>query len=496
MGTLDITAMLVALVRGLNESIVLIDNTGRILHSTESAAKLVNESPLTGRSIFDFIAGPAERVKSWLASLDSQHFRDVKIQLLRSGKAFPARMRMAAWKTGENEFIVFVAIVDSTYIERRNRDLLRKSLTIEYLSRSRKIREGQLHDSVHEILVLCSRAVNVERVNAWLYNKDAAQLECIGNYDSRSKELVPQKSLPRIATPNYFHAFETQKIIVTEDSRLSDLTSELVESYLIPNDIYSMMDVPVRSEGEIVGVICFEKVGRKREWTLSDQKFGLIAAQMVSLALETHKRKMMEQELAHSLREQQLLLVESNHRIRNNLAVMASLMRMQLDKCRDDYHRALMQDSLNRLYSIVNLHDLLTGLQNRVNFSSYVDKLLEELGRSLTDPGKSIQIISSVEEANVSSSLAVNLGLIITEIVTNSLKHAFAGDKMGCIRVEMETKNGEAFLSVSDTGSAKADESPQGQGSDIISGLAEHINGRLTISRKAGYTVELRFPLV
>lgn len=496
MGKQDIVSTLQRLISGIEENIVIFDGNGIVLHASAGLSELLLENELEGRPVFDFLEGKAEGVKMWLENLSHAHFKDVKIKMLRKGQSFPARLRMVAWSVSDNEFVVMASIVDGTYIERRKRDLLRKTLTIEQLSKSRKIRNGKLHDAIQEILEMSSKAVRVTRVNAWMYNEDATAIECIGNYDATISGMVPQESLPRISMPHYFELFETEKIILSSRQR-SETTRELLDSYLIPNDIHAMMDIPLRCEGDIIGVICFEQTKQPRDWTLQDQKFGLIAAQMVSLAVETHKRKLIQQQLENTLAQQQRLMFEMNHRIKNNLAITASLMRMQRDKCRDDFHRALMQDGINRIHSITALHELLaeSNATHRIRFAPYAQRLIDGLKESFSDPDKPIQLLATIEDCEIASSLAITLGLIINEAVTNSFKHAFGDRSVGMIRVDLELNGADGRLMISDTGKGFSPTVTQGQGFEIIEGLAQHIGATVTTSSEAGSTITVDFRL-
>ncbi|MBI3239647.1 MAG: ATP-binding protein [Flavobacteriia bacterium] len=403
----NIVSTLQRLVSGIEESIVIFNEQGVILHASDRLCELLSQKELEGRSVFDFIEGKSDSVKMWLSNLTHAHFKD------------------------------------------------------------------------------------------GLFNDTATSIDCIGNYDASIPGLVAQESLPRIDMPNYFKLFETEKIILSTRSQDSEITKELMDSYLIPNEIYSMMDVPLRLEGEIIGVICFEQVRKQRDWSLQDQKFGLIAAQMVSLSVETHKRKIAQQELEAALRQQQRLMVETNHRIKNNLAITASLMRMQLDKCRDDFHRGLIQDAVNRVNSIAALHQLLSESENkhRVRFASYAEQLMQGLRESLSDPEKPIQLVTTIEDCEISSSLAITLALIINETVTNSFKHAFSEQNTGMIRVDMELDGPMARLTISDTGKGFSVSTAHGQGFEIIEGLAQHIDAKITTSTEAGSTIILEFRL-
>lgn len=495
MGHAAILSILQRLVSGLEENIVIFDQTGTLLHASEPLKQLVGKVDLNGATIFDFLDGKSDNVKFWLSDLSNSHFKDIRIRMIGKQGIFPARLRMAAWSVDDG-FIILASIVDGTFIERRKRDLLRKTITIEQLSKSRKIREGKLHDAIYEILEMSSRAVQVERVNAWLFSKDGASIDCIGNYDASVPGLVDQESLPRIKMPNYFRLFETEKIILSSQSQQSEVTRELLNEYLLPNGIQAMMDVPIRIEGSIIGVICFEQVSETRNWSLQDQKFGLIAAQMVSLAVETHKRKMVQHELVAALHQQQRLMTETNHRIKNNLTITSSLLRMQMDKCRDDYHRSLIQDSVNRINSIASLHQLLSESEGkyRVRFEPYVRQLMEGLHESFALPGKNIQLLHTVEDCEISSSLAITLGLIINESVTNAYKHAFRDQEVGMIRVDMELNGPNAQLTILDTGAGFAS-GAHGQGLEIIEGLTSYIDGILTSSTDGGTRIQVDFRL-
>jgi two-component sensor histidine kinase len=498
MGKQDIVSTLQRLISGIEESIVIFDGNGIILHASEGLKKLFEEKgDLSGRPIFDFIEGKADGVKMWLENLSHAHFKDVKMKMLRHGQPFPARLRMAAWCVSDGTCVVMASVVDGTYIERKKRDLLRKTLTIEQLSKSRKIRNGKLNDAIYEILEMSSKAVKVQRVNAWMFNEGATLIECIGNYDASLPGFVPQESLPRIRMPHYFDLFETEKIILSARSQNSEITKELLDSYLIPNDIHAMMDIPLRIEGEIIGVICFEQTKHARDWSLQDQKFGLIAAQMVSLAVETYKRKLVQQQLENTLRQQQRMMAETNHRIKNNLAITASLMRMQLDKCRDEFHRGLMQDAINRVNSIAALHELLAASDSshRIRFEPYARLLLDGLKESFNDPDKPIQLVYTIEDCELTSSLAITLGLIINEAVTNSYKHAFNDQPVGMIRVNLELDGANGKLMIADTGKGFSPTMTHGQGFEIIEGLANHIDAKVTTSSEAGSLVTLDFRL-
>lgn len=381
----------------------------------------------------------------------------------------------------ENKEKVFIFYFrDNTQHHIVRRDIIKKSLTIENLSKSRKIRDGKLDEAIYELLESSSRAMGVTRVNAWVFDNEKSQIQCIGNFDSRENKLVSQSALPRIAMPLYFSLFESEKIILTRDAFKDAKTAELLEFYLKPNDIQALMDIPVRIEGEMIGVICFENVGSPREWNLQEKKFALVAAQMLSLILETYNKQKASTALAFSLEEKKILLQEVHHRVKNNLAIVASLINLQSEKAKDDYHKDLFLECRNRIDSIATVHQLIamTKSYSQFNFKEYITQILNHISESYSSL-KHIKIVQGLTDVNIDSSYAIPLALIVNELITNAYKHAFVGVKNGKIEVSLIEKNEQFFLSIKDNGHGfnKSVIPKNSIGMDILGGLVEQING-------------------
>ncbi|MDF3029417.1 MAG: signal transduction histidine kinase [Fluviicola sp.] len=494
----DILSTLRKLISGMDESLVIFNQEGRILHASYDLEKLLGKENISGTLIFDHLSHEYERIAHFLKDINTSKYIDLEVVLKRKTGTFTGRMRLAAWKVAENEYLVLGSLVDATQIERKRRDLLRKTLTIELLSKSKKIRNGKLYDAIYEILEMSSKAVGVTRVNAWLFDESHEHIECIGNYDTRLGKMIPQESLPVFEMPTYFMLFETEKIILAANAQTSRYTSELNDTYLVPNGIVSLMDIPLRSEGSIIGVICFEQVKQVRNWSLNDQKFGLIAAQMVSLAVETHKRKLAQQELEAALRQQKRLLTETNNRIVNNLLITNSLLNIQVNKAKDSYHKNLMLDSVNRVQSILSLHELLADNSRslRISLNQYINRLVQSLRESLSFPQKQLQLLTSIDSCEVKSSLAISIGIIINEAVLNSYKHAFGENELGVIRIDFQMLGPKGILEISDNGrGVKENRELAGSGVEIIRGMVGHLNGNLDIDGTNGMKICVSFSM-
>lgn len=389
--------------------------------------------------------------------------------------------------TNETFFVFYLR--DNTQQNLVRKDIIKKSLTIENLSKSRKIRDGKLDEAIYEILESSSRAMQVTRVNAWLFDKEKTQIQCIGNFDARENKLVPQTALPRIAMPLYFNLFETEKIIITRDTLTETKTAEMYEFYLKPHDIQSLMDVPVRIEGEMIGVICFENVGAPKEWTLQEQKYGLVAAQMLSLTIESSNKQKAKKALELALEEQTILLQEVNHRVKNNLSIVASLMNLQSQKSTDDYHKQLFIECRNRLDSIASVHELIYKAKtySHINFKEYLNQIIEHISGTYQSFNH-IKILKGITDVHVDISSAIPLALIVNELITNSYKHAFENKVDGVIEISLLENNKQVFLTIKDNGNGfdKTKVPKNSIGMDILSGLIEQIDAtcQLTSNEK------------
>lgn len=393
----------------------------------------------------------------------------------------------------EDVFVFYLR--DNTQQNLIRKDIIKKSLTIENLSKSRKIRDGKINEAIFEILETSSKAMHTARVNAWVFDNEKTEIQCIGNFDARENKLVPQSALPRIAMPLYFNLFETEKIIITRDAFTEPKTAELYEVYLKPHDIQSLMDIPVRIEGEMIGVICFEHVGSPREWTLQEQKYGLVAAQMLSLTIESHNKQIAKQALEVSLKEQQVLLQEVHHRVKNNLSIVASLMNLQAEKSHDDYHKQLFVECRNRLDSIASVHELIYKAKSysQLNFKDYLNQIIEHIASSYSSV-QNVKIVKGITDVHVDVSVAISLALIVNELITNAYKHAFSNKKDGIIEISLLENNNQVFLIVKDNGNGfdKSIIPKNSIGLEILNGLIEQIaaNCQLTSDEKGtGYKI-------
>jgi two-component sensor histidine kinase len=217
------------------------------------------------------------------------------------------------------------------------------------------------------------------------------------------------------------------------------------------------------------------------------------------VAFDITEGKRAEEIVKSSLREKELLLKEIHHRVKNNLQITSSLLRLQAGKIADAGVRQLLRESQDRIRSMALVHDMLYRSQDlaRVDFPDYVRTLVIQLFRSYNAGGR---IRSSVELEPIvfGVDLAVPCGLIINELVANALKHAFPGERQGNVRVRMSSTPDRYILSVRDDGVGLPPQldylHTETLGLQLVRMLTEQIGGHVRLDTTSGTEFIIQFP--
>ena len=159
---------------------------------------------------------------------------------------------------------------------------------------------GDLSDAFHVITRVASQSLRVVRASIWFFTDAHAAIRCADLFEQTTETHTSGIELPAAAFPRYFEALATEDVIVANQAQTDPTTSEFAASYLLPLGITSMLDVPIRSEGKMVGVICYEHIGPARIWAAEEKQFALSVANTVSLALEAADRQQAQQALRTS----------------------------------------------------------------------------------------------------------------------------------------------------------------------------------------------------
>ena len=203
-----------------------------------------------------------------------------------------------------------------------------------------------------------------------------------------------------------------------------------------------------------------------------------------------------------SLREKETLLKEIHHRVKNNLQVIVSLLRLQSRHLKDEQSREMFVESQNRVYSISLVHEMLYGAGDlaRIDLNAYLLTLTKGLTDGWKGTGVAVEIIVEAEGVQLGVDTAIPCGLIVTELVTNALKHAFPSAPSGLIRISArKDPEGWVTLTVQDNGvGLKPDLDLRRSGSlglKLVDSLVRQLDAKIEIGREGGASFVIRFQL-
>ncbi len=219
--------------------------------------------------------------------------------------------------------------------------------------------------------------------------------------------------------------------------------------------------------------------------------------------LDISRLKRAEEDLRASLREKEALLQEVHHRVKNNLQVISSLINLQADALDQPALRAVLADVRDRVRTMALVHEKLYQSEStaRLDFAEYLGGLLDYLWRAHGAVAGRVRLTLATEPVILPADLAVPCGLILNELASNALKHAFPGQAQGEVTVGLscDAAAGQVLLRVSDNGrglSPGADwRQSRSLGLKLVQILARQIRGSIEVGPGPGADFRLTFPI-
>jgi two-component sensor histidine kinase len=216
---------------------------------------------------------------------------------------------------------------------------------------------------------------------------------------------------------------------------------------------------------------------------------------------EIERRKQTETEINAALKEKEILLQEVHHRVKNNMQIITSLLKLQAGKITDKHLAEIFRDAENRVRSMALIHETLYQTKDfaNINFNDYVETISNHLFRNYaTNPDK-VSLKREIEDISLGLDNAIPCGLIVNELISNALKYAFPEDRIGEIKITLHATNDDQIeLTVSDNGigiPAEIDmEKTESLGLQLVQLLAENqLDGTLELDRDGGTAFRIRF---
>lgn len=212
-------------------------------------------------------------------------------------------------------------------------------------------------------------------------------------------------------------------------------------------------------------------------------------------------RKNLENEVAASLREKEILLKEIHHRVKNNMQVISSLLSLQARLMKDPKSREAIRESQNRVMSIALVHEKLYQSKNlaRIHYDDYLKEIAANLLHSYGIPAGKIRLDIHADDLVLPISKAIPVSLIINEMLSNALKYAFPKDRTGVITIDFRRTGEHYILIVKDDGVGLPKkivlDTIETLGLQLVNSLVAQIQGTLTMQRENGteYRIEFDF---
>ncbi len=219
------------------------------------------------------------------------------------------------------------------------------------------------------------------------------------------------------------------------------------------------------------------------------------------IARDITKRKQSEALLEASLREKEMLLKEIHHRVKNNMQVVSSLLKLQADRVKDPEILALLQQSQTRVKSMALIHQKLYQSRNlaQVDFAEYIRSLVNMMAVSYRSSSVSVKTELNLAPLLLGIDTAIPVGLILNELVANAFKYAFRKTKTGRITVDFRPESGQVILAVRDDGQGLPEDFTLDQsntlGMHLVKILTAQVGGQISFRNQGGAEFTVIFPL-
>ena len=317
------------------------------------------------------------------------------------------------------------------------------------------------------------------------------------------------------ADPNYTILIDTNHIIMDVNAATTDITGlskeKLIGKHLDDLDIILDEDKPLHID-KIVDLLDGNKV-KPFEARLMDKNGILrwvnvrltsiekedVVSFILIIASDITELKKYENEIQDSLHEKEILLQEIHHRVKNNMQIISSLLSIQTRYVDDEESINILKESQNRVKSLAMIHEKLYKSHNfnKIHLLDYIESLVWDLFYSYAIEKGRIKPILDIDDIELNIETSVPCGLIITELVSNSLKYAFPDHREGELEVSLKVIDNYYELTISDNGVGIPEDidffNTDSLGLQLVNSLTDQIDGEIYFDRSNGTKFTITF---
>jgi two-component sensor histidine kinase len=349
-------------------------------------------------------------------------------------------------------------------------------------SRSAALGAGDVDRFAREITELTAKTVGVERVSVWFLCETGRELRSLDLYEATPNRHSEGAMIPEPQFRAAFVAFRKSRFVDAADPS---------------SGASARLDAVIEVSGQPRGLLRLEHVGRPHLWDRDEVAFACQIADQLARSVTQRAQAVRDA----SLHEKEALLREVHHRVKNNLQVITSLLRLEGGRSGDQGTRAVLREMQGRILSMALLHETLyrTGDFGRVELTNYLRQLAQQLFRAHGSEGEQARLVLDLSPVKVDLDQAIPCGLIVNEMLTNSLKHGFTKGQAGEVRLSLRPEGeDQVHLEVIDDGVGLPPdfETRRGRslGMQLIADLSRQLGGNLEIAGGPGAHFVVVFP--
>jgi len=477
------------------DAIVTTDANGKIIFFNDSLTKIFGytKEEIKGKPLT--ILMPERFRKHYLEDLqkfkESGEHRMIgktasTTGLRKDGIEFPFEMSLATWKSGKKTYFTSIIrdITRQKIAEEQTKDHLKK-LTI-----------------LNQVIEMANKASNIDDLLKNIVDFTVDLLGC----DSGSIYLLEENKrfAELVYHENYPKAFlEDYRRVNLDELPFSSLYTDKKPLYLdIKNEpgiarhgFKSVALVPLYSAGRVIGSIHMSSSEKSSFSNIEKDILESIGMETGTVIAKMYS----EAAIKDSLREKELLLKEIHHRVKNNMQIISSLLNLQSHYIKDKEMLDVLKESQNRIKSMAMIHEKLYQSDNLtdIEFDDYIQRLVSDLFYSYSIQKDQIKPLIEVEDVKLNIETAIPCGLIISELVSNSLKHAFPSGRKGELHVSLQTHDDEYELKISDNGIGIPESidytKTNSLGLQLVNNLVKQVDGEIELNRHHGTEFKITF---
>jgi PAS domain S-box-containing protein len=448
----------------MHEAALTVSFDGRIQFCNRQFSNFVGtpQEKIIGRHIADFVQ---PELRGGLGSLLERSRANAVMQRLvfccAGTMPVPAHISATLLRQPEGDSICIVA-TDLTELE-TSADLLRRlRLQQEALQEREELLRRIFDQSLMGIAVI-SRDNRISRSNAEFQRM-------LGYSETELQTMV-------------LTAFYPEEDLAADFVQIRSLTSGETDLYVSDKQFF-------RRDGSSVWLhVIVQPIKNEEEQVIT----------FLVLLADITERKQAEETLTQSLKEKEILMREIHHRVKNNLNILSSLLHLESDKLPDDASRQVFINAQTRIQSMKAIYDQLnrsTEIES-VNLSKYVRDLSDMLAKTYIADRRNIRLTTNLASVQLDVKRAISLGIILNELITNAIKHAFPAGGAGNIDIELADSGGLIDLIIADNGVGLPEgfniETADSLGWKLVSMLSDQLQARLSIINENGTKIEVIF---